>query len=416
MDATSDDTIRPKNFNALQLFKERPIPPMFSIDVATKLWDNTFLKGFRKAQNLTTTYDPFFLTEHPVIKSQFTLFRNYLVLNKVDTQTINKIMDRAKNDFVVYVFSKHPDRNMNSQVLIKKYFTEILGKSTVQKIATLLKNQTLIQENPALKQLYAIFDDPKTSVHYLKMFNGKINTYEQNLFTLGLRALKNTPKTPDPKVIAALSLLQSGLNNSPITFYDKVPVESMDNVLKDAFSNVRATADSGNFSLSHFFHQFIRNNYQLSGLVPSVGTYNPGSNESKGITFDTQGYTTIDRPYTKNRQYVKVFAEYPLTEEQKQEYEKNNIPTGEFLLLMRTSGNTFVIVNKQGSSIYLREYLPGIGESVLPGNNLETGVLEDFFPNAKRRDIKITNEILKVESDNKTYDKLLGERIKKECE
>jgi hypothetical protein len=409
MDITSDDTVRPKNFNALDTMLDKEVPAMFDEEQVDALYDKTFLGAFKKAHTLSETFREMFMTEMNVIRSQFGLLRAYLSENGVQGDDLNKIMDKAKNDFIVYAFMNHP--KMTKSKALEFFKGE---KSFPRQMMDKIRNKKLANENPFIKNLYALLENPQSLVDNLKMFNTRLTVHEHNEIVAGLKALRKTKNGESLLTGAAVfALVQSGLDNSPITWYDKIPVEIMHELLAPGVEVLKASTTSPTFQLQDFFHQFIRNNFINSELVPTLGKTD-FTKEGGNWNFrpDSQGKVVVTSKKHSKRMYLKLRAEYVFdTKEQREEAQDAGIPVSEYLLLMRVQGDVFQLVSKQGSGMYMKEYGKVILPSSLPENNPDQGMFGEQFPNYSE-----PNPAPFQGKDTKdSTESLLGKETKKKC-
>jgi hypothetical protein len=187
----------------------------------------------------------------------------------------------------------------------------------------------------------------------------------------------------------------------------------MHEILKPGVEVMKGLATSPSFELSQFFHQFFRNNLMNSDLVPTLGKFNPEKPAGNwNFIPDSQGKLVVTAKKYEKRMYLKLRAEYDFgSEEKKKEAEDAGVPTSEYILLMRIQGDTFQVVSRQGSSIYMKEYGKHVLPSSLPENNPDQGMFASLFtnysePNPAPFQGKDTNE---------SNESLLGEETKKKC-
>jgi hypothetical protein len=409
MDMTSDDTVRPKNFNALDTFKSKETPAMFEQEDVDAIYNSTFLGAFKEAHGLSESFREIFITEMNTIRSQFSLLRSYLIENGVQGDDLNKIMDKAKNDFMVYAFMHHP--NITKKIVLDLFKGE---GSFPKTMLAQIKNKKLSQENPFIRNLYALLENPQSLVDNLKMFNVKLTVHEHNEIVAGIKALKSTRKGDTMVAGAAVfALVQSGLDNSPITWYDKIPVDVMHNFLKPGIEAIRGMTSSPSFELQQFFHQFIRNNYMNAELVPTLGRFDPAQPEGNwNFKPDTQGKIIVATPKYSKRMYLKLNAKYVFETPEAMEQAKNaGIPVGEYLLLMKVGPETFQVVNKQGSGMYMKEYARNVVSSSLNENNPNEGAYASMFINWKEPVLAP----FQGKDTKQSIESLLGKETKKKC-
>lgn len=390
MDATSQDTTRVKNFNSLDNMAARMYKVvktgMFDLNTVEKdIFNKTFLGAFKKAQGTSAVFRDLFITENPTIAATLDTLRSYLVMNEVNEEDMDVIMDKAKNDIIVQaVSSYYPDIPGGFQ---KELF---IGDKTMAKrvAATLRSPSPAVRNSPFYKNIYPLIENLKSNVEGLKMFNVKLSTFDFNQLVNAFRSIKAKGgkyevSNKDKRDLAFFALLQSGLDNSPITWFDKVPIEITSAIITPALANYARGENS--LELQGFIHQFIKNNYSNSNLVPYVGYYRTDG-KSKSISIDSTGTITLPSWQLKrygNAAYVKVTARYPEYNEDTHKFEKDTaagVVTSETLLFAKVGDGKYKLVNKLGDKMYMKEYNK-TGVSFIKANNVAEGKFAKQFPN-----------------------------------
>lgn len=379
MDATSDDTTRHKNFNSLDNYNKRmelvTKSAMFDAASVQRIFDNTLVGGFQEAQKLHELNRELFVTEHPKIKTSLDYLRDYLNTNGVTEDNANTVLDKVKNDLIIHMISSTTNRA--ADILKSLFLGSATNLSTAEKIAKTLKSPNpAITKNPFFKALIPLLENPRSNVKGLKMFNVKLTTFDFNQLVNGFNAINNENLK---KELAAFILLQSGLDNSPISWYDKIPVDTMHAIIEKSILNFKDNMQ--NFDTDHFMHEFIRNNYMNYDLVPTIGVY-----YSKGggnIIIDKQGILKSDvKKRHTNRLFVKVRAEYPeYADKDKAALAKAaGLVTGEYLLFAKRPDGSFQLINKRGDKMNMKEFKGANSPSILNANNVDTGIFRESFP------------------------------------
>lgn len=405
MDYTSDDTRRPKNFNSYDnnLGIETSIrnTDLFSEEAVKSLYDNTILSTFAKAQKVNEVFRDLFMSEDETPRAYIAGLRN--LLNNKDKEAVDKVTDKFKNDLIVYAYSVFQKNGIRLGSLQKDLFTG--NNSLVDQINKTLKSPNpIVKNNPFYKAIIADLANQKSIVKTLKQFNVKLTTFDVNQIVNGFDSLPEDRKI----VLAAFILFQSGLDNSPITWYDKVSVNTMNSILATPIENLRNSMDA--ITMQNFSSAFIRNNFMNKVIAPSVGTFK--TDGSGSIKINEKGEVKIEKRSIRGKNFVKVFAQYPEYNNDKEALErdsKNGIKTGEWLLLFRKEDNVFKLANKFGDGMYMKEYHNN-SESILPENNIDQGRFAGNFSKWKNEPF-VTN----VVPDSKNYEKVKGEIIEKAC-
>lgn len=408
MDATSQDTTKAKNFNMALAIEDRLVDveatEMFDMESVDRMFENTFLKGFKKAQGTSEVFRDLFITESSMMRKAFDRLKGYLAINRVQGDDANAIMDKAKNDFIVYLASRH----LKEKVGFNQADMFLRENATAETLAKTLKSPNpAIRNNPFYKNAYPLLENIKANVKGIKLFNTKLTTFDFNQLVNGLRGVKDPVKRFE---YAVFILMQSGLDNSPITWYDKVPVEIMSTVIKPALETVGKSLTEGDIDV--FFDQFIRNNYINSNLVPTAGVFK--TDGASSVRINKAGEAVITKKKFKKRNYLKVFAPFPKYYNDKAAMEKDKaagLEIGEMLLLQRTNGNTFRLITKLGDRMYMKEYNYAIRPSIIDANNPNRSIFRASFPNwSEPASLEFNSDAAAT-----SLEELQGKEIKTKC-
>jgi hypothetical protein len=395
MDATSQDTKTHKNFNSLDNTKALKYKVakanMFTKESRDKLIQGTLLEGFDKAQQVYNVFRQLFVTETQEIAAELDKLRSYLFLNDVKMEDANTIMDRYKNDLIVYMVSTYLKTTQGQGIDPSAAMLSMFkGSDTVaKKIAKYQKNPNKsVRNNPFLKALLPLLERPNAKVDNLKMTSTPKTTFEINQIVNGFTAVYSskgeTASYGAKAELALFALLQSGLDNSPITWYDKIPVDMASSIINPGINAYLAMENKSRF-LQVFTHQFFRNNLNLSSLVPWIGNYSSDAIESD-VKFSPSGVYTLEGYNEKkhaNRLYLKVTAilpQYKGDPKKLQDAKDAGLPTTETLLLVRISEGKYQLASKLGEGIYMKEYNPELRQSYLAENNIDTSKFAKEFP------------------------------------
>lgn len=391
MDATSQDTRTHKNFNSLDNTKALSYKviegDMFTKDSRERLIKGTLLEGFEKAQKVPNVFRQLFVTESEAVKAELDKLRSYLFLNGVNMEDTNTIMDRYKNDFIVYAVSAYLKAFPGNAKTILDLFKG--DNSLAKRIAKYQKNPSkTVRNNPFLKALLPLLERPNAKVEGMKMTSTQKTTFDINQIVNGFTAVyssKNEQTAETAKLeLALFAFLQSGLDNSPVTWYDKVPVDIAASIINPAISSFLAKDNQAEF-VQKFTHQFFRNSAGMSSLIPWVGKYSADALESD-VKLSSSGILTLseyDERRYKERLYLKISAILPKYKgdvKAREEAQAAGLPTVESLLLVKVSDGKYQLASKLGDGIYMKEYNPELRQSYLPENNIDTGEFAKQFP------------------------------------
>ena len=208
-------------------------------------------------------------------------------------------------------------------------------------------------------------------------------------------------------------LLQSGFDYSPISAFDKVPIETASAILKPDFPDF--IEHPYNYELGTFLDQFVRNNYYLRGIAPTVGTYR--TDNSGNVKIDSAGVIKLSDYHSRkngDRLYVKVFAQYEKYNNNKKAAERDRaagLDTGEFLLFTKVSDGTYKLIDKLGDKMYMKEYGKGIVTSMILDNTVAEGKFTSKFTNWSEPNITP----LTPDNNSKSLEAMKGEETKNKC-
>lgn len=230
-----------------------------------KYMDETFLGAFHRAVGEgTKIYKPVFYTEHPLIKNELARIKNQVNLNKfADSE---KAMNLAKNDIINFVLQTQPISS-----IILKNEAKIIFQGMSRDLAK-AKEHPLTKNNPLIKELYPLIS-PNASreiatskdLDNIKMFSKKLEAVDQNLLTEGWKNLFEIDEKFAQNLMT-FTILQSGLNNSPVSFTQYAPNEQYVKLTSRLLSNP-------DVDFTGFYDKFIRNNYQNNDVVPKIDKY-----------------------------------------------------------------------------------------------------------------------------------------------
>lgn len=233
------------------------------------VFNTTFLKVFDKHDFSIKAYNDLFFSSRPDINI-------YLrdVIDSIPTfKTIDKdkVTSLVRNDFINYLLQNY---GTSDGKLLNEY-KDILfkGENSLAKRLIKLKqkeNKTPqeqeILDNKFVQELFPLLNQGFKKTDNIKIFTKRLDTFTYNLFTEEFRKLKDiSPETYNNLV--RLGVLQSGLNNSPITYLGLIPYESYGDLVNNAIDNF--DKKNGVDDLYKFKQLFYRNNYK--GVLTGFG-------------------------------------------------------------------------------------------------------------------------------------------------
>jgi hypothetical protein len=185
-----------------------------------------------------------------------------------------KILDNFKSDFISSILINNPITIADGKfygVLSERIESLMTGENSIAKqlLDYKEKSTNLIVEDlsPIIGHSFIDFKGKKVKIDNIKMFNQKIPIDESNRYTDAWRDLfrENLPLAKD---LVAVTILQSGLKLSPMTFTKLIPAEVYRDMFLSAFDHTDANINV--VSPDHFLQQFFVNNYRNENLVPTA--------------------------------------------------------------------------------------------------------------------------------------------------
>ena len=238
-----------------------------------KILENSIVKSFNQLEFTKQVYSQFYYTQ----ESEFVKVKQDLLneINPFGDKAKDKLVTLIENDLINYIIQNYG--YINTKELKTKLFRT---ESVAKKILDLKnkKNKTVdeqkIAENLLIKELQPLLTVKKNKDNNLKTYTKRLDIFTSNQLTEAFRALKEL----DPslaKEIMDLGILQSGLNNSPITYLGLIPFEYYNDLTKRAFENYKKNG----VDIEDFKPLFLANNgyfYDSKGRLkqgkPSLGS------------------------------------------------------------------------------------------------------------------------------------------------
>lgn len=407
VNVTKQDTTTPKNLAGAYLDEKifNKVMEETPFINAEKLITDTFLKSFKNVHNIEReVYNEFFVTEKP----QFKKYIDLIVDEKLalSREKLEEIIDKFKNSFVQYLITSANYKGKS----VASYFKDLfIGKGTpVTSLQEAINDRSLpevikaiqtsnikFKNNPIFKELVAILsngDISERSIYdNLKLFSRKMTKYESDVLTAGLRELAEKAEGSLSKQVFErlflFSVIQSGIGNSPFSFYDKLPFDATAPLVSAALNAYEANP---NVNLAEFFIQFYMNNLNNSTLVPKIKSkalkyikdssyidYNsnniPELKESipSVIKIPLEGQGS----YLSKNPVLKTWASSTNVEEKKKQGKRIGMWIPYVLAKSENGFNYYIAVSPIGNAPYFNQY--GKFETLTPLTQLP-------FPNANQ--------------------------------
>ena len=287
------DTTRNKNLseNKLQENRYETIINDGFIDVSSLegMMEKTFLSKIKSIKDaVPDMFKDYFVSLHP--KARPFMQKAFDVINNTDDFMTDDdkilLLNRFENFFLTYLTHvvKTKEESGKESSLNSNYLKMFMGANSIA--TTLKKYQKIYSDNKALQTLFGIINSDVNSTNNVKIFNTKMSTYEINTFGESLVELydhANRMNDEDLKKfveeLSVFSILQSGVQQSPISFTKILPLDYYSAKVGDIFNNFLSNDDI-NFTPDTVWKQFNQNNYHNSKLVETVYKQTSFNNEN----------------------------------------------------------------------------------------------------------------------------------------
>lgn len=220
---------------------------------AQRIRDLTIVGSFDKGNTMTQMFKELSLyMSRPEIKEGLdNLIGQITKKDKYgNKQDFEKEYTKLQNDFVGYLTQKY-GKTLEGQPLYSK-IALLSGDNSLAKQLITFNREGLLSGNPFIKELVSLVNEREGGIDNIKMYSRRLTAFESNVISEGFRELINAN---DPRVqelgrnLAYLTILQSGLNNSPITFTELIPFEFYGDIVKAAITSaLKEGVDMDNFA------------------------------------------------------------------------------------------------------------------------------------------------------------------------
>ncbi len=178
-----------------------------------------------------------------------------------------KLAQKAVND--LFDWAVQNDRKLNTQVEKILLSDENTAKQVSDFVTSVRKNpEHPLYNNQVIKLITPHFADKEGGVNNLKIKNKDNKVYDQNQMIYAFAEIRNYLKGQNDELYRALttlSVLQSGLSNSPISFTSLLPYEDFKKIYNKTLSTLEEIPNLQNF---HTLNVFQRNNWNDNDWVP----------------------------------------------------------------------------------------------------------------------------------------------------
>ena len=215
---------------------------------------NTPIAGFNQVDFSIDAFSQFYDTySNKTIKFNIDKILNNFKLFK--EEDILKTRNLIENDFISYVVQNYGYDD------ITNYAKELFNDSSVAKELLKVKNnpetayEIALSNNMLVKELFPLINKAGDNKDNIKIYSRKYDTFTADQLTESFKELEelgqqenqrlfeesgNTEDLNKPtlaKQIMDVGIIQSGLNNSPITYLGIIPFEYYNELVKESFNN-----------------------------------------------------------------------------------------------------------------------------------------------------------------------------------
>jgi predicted NAD-dependent protein-ADP-ribosyltransferase YbiA (DUF1768 family) len=306
--------------------------------------NDTILKEFFNAVNESQNmYNELFVTDMPKSKEALSEVEEFIDSLGFTSDTAAELINLAENEFVSFLLQTIKTDNKVLSSEISKLFNG--ANSLPNKLLAIKRDKNNpLSKNPLIEELFPIIRG-NNMTDVLKRFNRQMNPYEQNVLVDAFNEIYEKNRELAESIVK-FGIIQSGLNNSPITFNSLIPAD-----LFFAIANpiLKQYVASDEVNTSSFFKQFLLNNYtgKASKLVRKV----------KATGTDTLTVALKRKDGSDN-----PAASYPVLKTIANTARKNETPVWETSLYMKIGGDETRAIYKRvpllGDGYYIHRYYP----------------------------------------------------------
>lgn len=210
-----------------------------------RILEDTFIKSFRHDSLAIKMFEGLYHTHTQEIDTMV-LDLAQDVINNQENFFISKddklnLVTTIRNDFINYILQNYSPEFKDKITQVRKDLFK--GPDSIAKELLKLKNldnpnkeQQKILNLQVIQELFPLIDKAKPGSDYdnIKLFTKRLDTQVSDQLTDSFRELRLLDPQLYDKIIK-LGILQSGLNNSPITYLGIIPFEDYNQRVKEAF-------------------------------------------------------------------------------------------------------------------------------------------------------------------------------------
>jgi hypothetical protein len=255
---------------------------------------NTFLKSFQQDKFAIKSYSQLYDTQDPIISKGLLKIAELIETSsrkKLGRKDQLALINTLENDFINFITQNfNPEYVGKIDKVLNTLFT---GENSVARQLLILKNKSKeqlvgnereLQDNIFIKELFPLIGKGGEDWNNVKIFSKRLDTFTSNQLTEAFREIKNLD-LPLYNKLVHLGILQSGLNNSPITYTGLIPYETYNEIVKNSFKEFNQLSVQDKIkNISKFGELYAKNEVKEIGH----GMY--------GKDFDVNKVRTIEGP------------------------------------------------------------------------------------------------------------------------
>ena len=204
------------------------------------LYTNTFMGAFKDAQDvIRELISSMYISSNYTIREQLKEFKTILKSVNSDNRYSDRIEQIINNDFIDYLMQNSSTDGLNSKKL-QSLFDKNNPDNLPNQITKIKNNpKDPLNKNIFIQGFIPSYD--RSEQDSIINYNQKLNTYEENRFPLAFREILQRNQKLGEDLIK-FAYLQSGSNDSNISWVSKLPSEYVnnfkDNLLKETIHNI----------------------------------------------------------------------------------------------------------------------------------------------------------------------------------
>jgi len=311
--------------------------------------NETILTEFIKTVDDSSKYfNDIFVTENEVVRDTLNEIEKVFKAKNYTFDTLADLMLLAENEIINYIVQTTPLDDIKLSDQIDELFK---GDNSIAKQLSSAKNNTVLITNLLVQELFPLLANNRKNIDNIKLYSKRLNNYESNVLTEAYEQLYNIASDLADN-LTKLGILQSGLNNSPISFLSIIPANKYFEIASRTI-DIRLSGEE--IDLSDFIDLFYQNNYQNSKIVKKIsnrvlfGKYAKGSLNNKGELF-------IPESMSENNPFVKVVTKDKLSKAEEAEKLANGDSIYTTRLFKLVAPGEYKEVALKGNGMYLKDY------------------------------------------------------------